>query len=182
MPPALRSLRPPATRPQQAALDQFETLSLGPAAPAAPGQPAMDAAATAAAFPRPAGPGAEEAVGPPPPYAATNCAPQYMRVTSQAVPNSQALKARWHLPYGAGAAGNDSGAGRGGAARGGAGLWPGSEGRLGAACAAGGGAWRGGLAYSGSAAGGVAGKAARRLLRWPCGDRQSRGHRTRRMR
>ncbi len=91
-------------RLQQAALDSFETLSLGPSAPAAPGQ-LTDASATAAAFPRPAGPGAEEAVGPPPAYAASNCKPQYMRVTAQAVPNSQALKARWHLPYGAGAAG-----------------------------------------------------------------------------
>ncbi len=74
---------------------------MGPGAPAGPGQP-VDAAATAAAFPRPAGPAAEEAIGPPPPYAATNCKPQYMRVTTQAVPNSQALKARWHLPLGAG--------------------------------------------------------------------------------
>lgn len=87
---------------QQAALDRFETLSLGPAGPGMPGQP-QDASAAAAAFPRPAGPGAEEAAGPPPPYSHSNCKPEYMRVTAQAVPNSQALKARWHLPFGAGA-------------------------------------------------------------------------------
>lgn len=87
--------------PQSAALDSFATLSLGPHGPGMPGQQ-QDPSAAAAAFPRPAGPGAEELVGPPPPYAAANCKPQYVRPTTQAIPNSQALKARWHLPLGAG--------------------------------------------------------------------------------
>lgn len=47
---------------QQAALDQFETLSLGPSAPTMPGQPA-DGGVNPAAFPRPAGPGGEAQVG-----------------------------------------------------------------------------------------------------------------------
>lgn len=85
-----------------AALDAFETLSLGPGGPTMPGMPATQGA-NAAAFPRPAGTADQqhEAVGPPAPYVPVNCPPVYMRMTSQAAPNSQALKARWHLPYGA---------------------------------------------------------------------------------
>ncbi|EFN54134.1 hypothetical protein CHLNCDRAFT_135519 [Chlorella variabilis] len=84
----------------QATLDAFETLSLGPSAPTMPGQ-APDGGANPAAFPRPAGPTAEAHVGPPEPYSPVNCKPEFVRMTSCAVPNSQALKSRWHLPYGA---------------------------------------------------------------------------------
>lgn len=85
-----------------AALDKFEMLSLGPAAPSAPGA-APEGGANPAAFPRPAGPPdyAEQSVGPAPPYSPANAVPQFVRLTTGAVPNSQALKARWHLPYGA---------------------------------------------------------------------------------
>lgn len=117
-PPGLGGLRPPgipslgAPQPgmgmpgagydagMQAALDKFETLSLGPSAPTMPGQP-VDGGVNPAAFPRPAGPGGEAQVGPPPAYSPYNCKPEFVRMTSYAVPNSQALKARWHLPYGA---------------------------------------------------------------------------------
>ena len=127
---------------QQAALDKFETLSLGPSAPTMPGQPA-DGGVNPAAFPRPAGPGGEAQasgwaedwqlaelqkwhrgaavpmaetvngsgcvpshmvtcccmsapcrllpqVGPPPAYSPYNCKPECVRMTSYAVPNSQA--------------------------------------------------------------------------------------------
>lgn len=84
----------------QAVMDQFETLSLAPAAPSAGGQ-APSGGPNPALFPRPAGPGADEAIGPPKPYSVANCKPQFIRTTTQAVPNSAALKARWHLPYGA---------------------------------------------------------------------------------
>jgi hypothetical protein len=73
---------------QQAALDAFETLSLGPGAPTVPGQ-AADGGANPAAFPRPAGPAAEAQVGPPEPYSPYNCKPEFVRMTSHAVPNSQ---------------------------------------------------------------------------------------------
>ena len=67
-----------------------------------PGQPA-EGGPNPAAFPRPAGSpeAAEAAAGPPPPFHPANCPPVFMRMTTGAVPNSQALKARWHLPYGA---------------------------------------------------------------------------------
>lgn len=86
----------------QATLDAFETLSLGPSGPSMPGQP-PDGGPNPAAFPRPAGSAAqvEGQVGPLEPYSPFNCKPEFVRMTSFAVPNSQALKARWHLPYGA---------------------------------------------------------------------------------
>lgn len=77
---------------QAAALDAFETLSLGPGAPTVPGQ-APEGGANPAAFPRPAGPAAEEQVGPPPPYSPFNCKPEFVRMTTCAVPNSQACVA-----------------------------------------------------------------------------------------
>ncbi len=75
---------------QQAALDAFEMLSLGPSGPTMPGQPA-DGGANAAGFPRPAGPAAQvdSQVGPPAPYSPFNCKPEFVRMTSFAVPNSQ---------------------------------------------------------------------------------------------
>jgi protein transport protein SEC24 len=97
-----RLLLPFLLRPSQAAaMDAFETLTLGPSGPTVPGGHAAPAA-NAAAFPRPAGGPAQlaEAVGPPAPYAHANCSPAYMRLTAQAAPGSQALKAHWHLPYG----------------------------------------------------------------------------------
>ena len=54
-----------------------------------PGQPA-DGGANPAAFPRPAGGAAESQVGPPTPYSPYNCKPEFVRMTSNAVPNSQA--------------------------------------------------------------------------------------------
>jgi protein transport protein SEC24 len=86
-----------------AVMDAFETLSLGPGAPGMPGVPAQGPPANAAAFPRPAGTPEQEqdAVGPPRPYSSCNCGPAFLRMTTQAAPNSQALKARWHLPLGA---------------------------------------------------------------------------------
>ncbi|KAG7669812.1 hypothetical protein Ndes2437B_g05999 [Nannochloris sp. 'desiccata'] len=86
-----------------AVMDAFETLSLGPGAPGMPGVPAQGPPANAAAFPRPAGTPEQEAdaVGPPRPYSSANCGPAFLRMTTQAAPNSQALKARWHLPLGA---------------------------------------------------------------------------------
>jgi hypothetical protein len=86
---------------QQATLDAFETLQLGPATPSMPGQQQQEPAHIAAGFPRPAGVGREEAVGPPPPYSVANAKPEFVRMTAQAAPNSVALKSRWHLPYGA---------------------------------------------------------------------------------
>ena len=87
--------RPPIHSPvdfslclQQATLDAFETLSLGPSAPTMPGQ-APDGGANPAAFPRPAGPTAEAHVGPPEPYSPVNCKPEFVRMTSCTVPNSQ---------------------------------------------------------------------------------------------
>lgn len=55
-----------------------------------PGQPA-DGGANPAAFPRPAGGAAQvdAQVGPPPPYSPFNCKPEFVRMTSFAVPNSQ---------------------------------------------------------------------------------------------
>ena len=77
---------------QAAALDAFETLSLGPSAPTMPGQ-ASEGGVNPAAFPRPAGPTAEEHVGPPTPYSPFNCKPEFVRMTSCAVPSSQARAA-----------------------------------------------------------------------------------------
>lgn len=75
---------------QQATLDAFETLSLGPSGPSMPGQP-PDGGPNPAAFPRPAGSAAqvEGQVGPPEPYSPFNCKPEFVRMTSFAVPNSQ---------------------------------------------------------------------------------------------
>ncbi len=87
-----------------AALDAFETLTLGQgqAVPGPPGsqQPQQ---ANASSFPRPAGTDQqkEAALGPPPSSNPLNCNPEFVRFTTSAVPNSQALKSRWHLPYGA---------------------------------------------------------------------------------
>lgn len=83
-------------------LDAFETLALGPGGPGVPGMPAA-APANAAVFPRPAGTPEQEAaaVGPPQPYSHANANPSFLRMATQAIPNSQALKARWHLPLGA---------------------------------------------------------------------------------
>jgi len=66
-------------------LDQFEGLQLGPAAP---GQP--DPSADPAYLPRPAGPEAEPAARPPPPYHKGNCDPRFIRLTTNAVPAQQA--------------------------------------------------------------------------------------------
>ncbi len=87
-----------------ATLDAFETLNLGPGQ-AVPGPPGTQTAGTgnAATFPRPAGSQehVEAAIGAPPSKHPSICAPEFARFTTNAVPNSQALKSRWHLPYGA---------------------------------------------------------------------------------
>jgi protein transport protein SEC24 len=85
-----------------AALDAFETLSLGPGGPGAPGAPSAPAA-DAATFPRPCGTRAQEAamLGPAPAFSPLSCSPTFLRLTAAAAPNSAALKARWHLPWGA---------------------------------------------------------------------------------
>lgn len=85
-----------------AMMDAFETLSLGQTGPSMPGAPAAPPA-NAATFPRPAGTLEQEteALGPPKSYSSSNCTPAFARMTSLAAPNSQALKTRWHLPYGA---------------------------------------------------------------------------------
>ena len=88
-----------------AALDAFETLSLGPgqAVPGPPGSQQQAQGANAASFPRPAGNQEQQnaAVGPPVKSNPSNCSSDFVRFTTAAVPNSQALKSRWHLPYGA---------------------------------------------------------------------------------
>lgn len=87
-----------------ATLDAFETLNLGPGQ-AVPGPPGSQptGSGNAATFPRPAGTQeqVETAIGAPPSKNPANCAPEFVRFTTNAVPNSQALKSRWHLPYGA---------------------------------------------------------------------------------
>ena len=90
--PLTHSSTPPLSLLQQqqqaAALDAFEALSLGPGAPTMPGHPA-EGGANPAAFPRPAGPAGESQVSPPPAYSPFNCKPQFVRLTTNAVPNSQ---------------------------------------------------------------------------------------------
>lgn len=87
-----------------ATLDAFETLNLGPGQ-AVPGPPGSQMAqgGDASTFPRPAGTQEQmdAAIGAPPTKHPANCAPEFVRFTTNAVPNSQALKSRWHLPYGA---------------------------------------------------------------------------------
>ncbi|KAK9828118.1 hypothetical protein WJX81_006860 [Elliptochloris bilobata] len=80
----------------QAVLDHFEGLQLGPAAP---GQP--DPSSDPAYLPRPAGPEAEAAARPTPPYHKGNCDPRFIRLTTNAVPAQQSLRARFQLPLGA---------------------------------------------------------------------------------
>ncbi|KDD71608.1 hypothetical protein H632_c4699p0, partial [Helicosporidium sp. ATCC 50920] len=58
-------------------------------------------ASAAASFPRPAGAALEPSTSPPQPYSAYNCHPAFVRFATQAVPNAQSLRARWHLPLGA---------------------------------------------------------------------------------
>ena len=68
-------------------LDQFEGLQLGPAAP---GQ--ADPSSDPAYLPRPAGPEAEPAARPPPPFHKGNCDPRFIRLTTNAVPAQQVHK------------------------------------------------------------------------------------------
>lgn len=83
-------------------MDAFESLNLGPGGPSVPGgQPSPGA--NAAMFPRPAGTKEQQdtAVGATKPYDPGNCKDNFVRLTTQAAPNSQALMSRWQLPYGA---------------------------------------------------------------------------------
>ena len=90
-----------------AALDAFETLTLGPGGPSMPGPPGsapvQQSPVNAASFPRPAGTAEQyvAAVGPPESKHPANCNAEFVRFSTHAVPNSQALKSRWHLPFGA---------------------------------------------------------------------------------
>ena len=89
-----------------ATLDAFETLTLGSGGapmPGPPGSAPTQQIANAATFPRPAGTHeqVEAAVGAPASKEPCNSNPHFVRFTTNAVPNSQSLKSRWHLPYGA---------------------------------------------------------------------------------
>ncbi|KAK9811733.1 hypothetical protein WJX72_009241 [[Myrmecia] bisecta] len=78
-------------------LDHFESLTLGPAAP---GQSA-DVGVNPEYFPRPTGDAQEAAVKAPEPVHPGNAPSRFIRLTVNAVPNSQALRARFQLPLGA---------------------------------------------------------------------------------
>ncbi|DBA76931.1 TPA: hypothetical protein ACH3X1_009527 [Trebouxia sp. C0004] len=90
---------PPSYGPaqSQAVLDQFEALTLGPAAPGQPGDSGVDLAS----FPRPTGQAAEAAVAAPVPTFPANANPRYLRLTCNAIPAQQAVRARFQLPLGA---------------------------------------------------------------------------------
>ncbi len=74
----------------QSLAGQFEQLALGPGGPAAPGQP-PEMATDPGQYPRPLRPGSGDA---PPPFDQHSCRPAFMRMTVNAIPSSQALKAR----------------------------------------------------------------------------------------
>lgn len=80
----------------QSLLDHFGELTLAPSVPGQPAEAAMDIGA----FPRPAGPLLEEAVAAPPPTHEFNCRPEYLRMTVNAIPNTETLRKRFHLPVG----------------------------------------------------------------------------------
>lgn len=79
-----------------AVMDQFQTLTLGPAGP---GQTA-DIGVDPAGFPRPCGSDPGSGAAPPPLVDAANCDPQFMRLTCNAIPNSSQLRGRWSMPLG----------------------------------------------------------------------------------
>ena len=83
------SLNLPFRRSQSLA-GQFEQLALGPGGPPAPGQP-PEMATDPGQYPRPLRPGSGDA---PPPFDQHSCPPSFMRMTVNAIPSSQALKAR----------------------------------------------------------------------------------------
>ncbi|KAL3141459.1 hypothetical protein ABBQ32_005024 [Trebouxia sp. C0010 RCD-2024] len=85
------------TPQNQPVLDQFEALTLGPAAPGQSGDAGIDLAS----FPRPTGDAAEAAVAPPTPLFPANAHPRYLRLTCNAIPAQQAVRARFQLPLGA---------------------------------------------------------------------------------
>ncbi|KAL0025356.1 hypothetical protein WJX79_010862 [Trebouxia sp. C0005] len=68
--------------------------------PAAPGQPG-DSGVDLASFPRPTGQAAEAAVAAPVPVFPANANPRYLRLTCNAIPAQQAVRARFQLPLGA---------------------------------------------------------------------------------
>ena len=74
----------------QSLAGQFEQLALGPGGPPAPGQP-PEMATDPSQYPRPLRPGSGDA---PPPFDQHSCRPSFMRMTVNAIPSSQALKAR----------------------------------------------------------------------------------------
>ena len=74
----------------QSLAGQFEQLALGPGGPPAPGQP-PEMATDPGQYPRPLRPGSGDA---PPPFDQHSCRPAFMRMTVNAIPSSQALKAR----------------------------------------------------------------------------------------
>ena len=90
----------------EAILGQFQSLTMS-AGPVAPGQPA-DVGVDAASFPRPVGPDRESMLEPPQKYqtgpVATSLARKYsasskfVRLATNAIPNSVELKKQWCLP------------------------------------------------------------------------------------
>lgn len=86
-------LSAPPTNPMQGLAEDFNSLSLG----SIPGS--MDPGLDSKALPRPlegdVEPTAFNEMYP------MNCAPKYLRLTTSAIPNSQSLASRWHLPLGA---------------------------------------------------------------------------------
>ena len=84
----------PAFDATRSALEAFESLTLAPAGPGAPGgDPAY--------FPRPTGDAAAGAGDAPPPPYPGNCDARFMRMTVNAIPAQQAVRARFQLPIGA---------------------------------------------------------------------------------
>ena len=78
----------------QSLVGQLEQLALGPGGPPAPGQP-PEMATDPGQYPRPLRPGSGDA---PPPFDPHSCKPAFMRMTVNAIPSSQALKARCVRP------------------------------------------------------------------------------------
>lgn len=80
----------------QAMMEAFGALTLTPGAPGQAAEQAVDPGT----FPRPAGPYLEEATTAPRPFHQSNCPADFMRMTVNAIPATQALKARYQLPVG----------------------------------------------------------------------------------
>jgi len=80
----------------EAILGQFQSLTMS-AGPVAPGQPA-DVGVDAASFPRPVGPDAENMLTPQVQRDQYSADPKFVRLATNAIPNSVELKKQWCLP------------------------------------------------------------------------------------